>query len=378
MAAYAWVLQGKVTGPRTLLLDQSGTHINAIAATNRWFIVVDAGSNLWDAIRPSMRWDHLDKPCGEHNILTAIAVAHDDKRIALACTGVGIRIVDLESGRQLSKDAPNTAADELVWSPDGHRLATRSDGAIRVWRGPLLVTSIPEPGGGGLWWDSASAVGGELYGELAEWSVPEGVKHPDRVELRSERTARSPHGEIIAASRVMSGTVDQVTILRGDRRDTFDLPDTKIDWIDGLAISDSGAHAVLWRGQYNGKPGTEVIAIDVATHAIQLATGTITAAAIDDATLVTASAGGELVRRAGGAAKKLGDHGGDVTALAIRGDLVTAGGTDGTISVWSLARGALGTLRGHTAAIRALAISSDGTHLASTAADGTLTWDLSP
>jgi WD40 repeat protein len=85
-----------------------------------------------------------------------------------------------------------------------------------------------------------------------------------------------------------------------------------------------------------------------------------------------------VIWRDGGPPKPLGEVPGGVTALAVSHGVVAAGGRDGEIALWAADGTALGKLAGHTAPIRALAFAPDGLHLASTASDGTLVWDLTP
>jgi len=384
MTAYGWVVKGKTAGKRMLLLDQSGTHIKAIAATNKWFVVVDAGGNILAASRPSMRWRHLDKPCGEYpNYFMAMAVAHDDKRIAVACTGVGVRLFDLQTGKPLSKDSTTSAGNIVAWSPSGAQLATlASDGPIQIWRGANLATRLADAGGTSLWWSSETELAGGKDGELTAWTIADGKAHqvaPPRHVSQPESggyIVHSPHGEIVTAAIRIADDIDELTIVRGGSEKKLELP-AGAHWIDGLAINDAGSRAVLWRGQYNGEPASQVFEIDVASGTVEVHDGACTAAAVGDDLTIIARTSGAIERRSKAGVKELGQHGG-VTALAVAHDVVASGDADGAISLWSTAGGSLGTLSGATSAIRALAFTRDGTHLASTGADGTIVWDLTP
>jgi hypothetical protein len=370
MMAYGWVVKGNKAGKRILLLDQSGTHIDGVAVTNKWFVVADAGGNVWTADRPKMVWGHIEKPCGDYpNVFMAMAIANDDNRIAVACAGVGIRIYDITNNRLLTKDHPNSGASRVAWSPSGEQVATVVDetGPIRIWRGSSVVATI-DATPGEVWWTSET----ELVGsDLTTWTIPSGVAKPPAQPLGGV-VARSPHGEIVAAHR--AGTVD---VIKGASQTTLKLPATTFDWIDGVAIDDSGTHAVVWRGQYNGAPATEVVEIDLTSNKIDSYPAASTVVAVGDGFVVIADPSGELNLRRHGVVTKLGNHG-KVTALVVHHDVVVAGGDDGKIWLSSTAGKSLGVLAGHGAAVTGLAFAPDGNHLASTATDGTLEWDLTP
>jgi WD40 repeat protein len=371
MMAFGWVVKGNKAGKRIMLLDQSGTRIDGVAVTNKWFVVADAGGNVWTADRPKMVWGHIEKPCGEYpNVFMAMAVANDDNRIAVACAGVGIRIYDINNNRLLTKDHPNSGASRVVWSPSGEQVATTiyDTGPIRIWRGSTLVATI-DASPSWVWWSSET----ELVGsDLTTWTIPSGVAKPPAKPLDGV-VARSPHGELVSAHR--AGTVD---VIKGASQTTLKLPATTFDWIDGVAIDDAGTHAVVWRGQYNGEPGTEVVEIDLTSNTIDHYPALSTAVAIGDGFVVIADPTGELNLRRHGVVTKLGNHGAKVTALAVHRDVVVAGGDDGKITLWSTDGKALGALTGHGAPVTGLAFAPDGNHLASTATDGTLQWDLTP
>ena len=360
MTAFGWIPKGK---KRILLLDQSGTHIDGVAVTNKWFAVADAGGTVWTADRPKMTWGHIEKPCGEYpNAFAAMAIANDDHRIAVACYGVGIRIFDIDTNRLLTKDLPNSAADRVRWSPSGDWLATSSGdrGPIRLWRGTTLVRRIDSDAR--PWWISDT----ELLGnDGTRWKVPSG--EATEPPTRAYFNARSPNGVTLNVERdgaVMFGTTK------------LQLPASKLEWIASTAIDNAGVHAVVRRGQYNGHPTSEVIELDVAANKVDSFAMTTTAAAIGDGFIVIAAPDGELALRRHGALTKLGSHGSKVTSLAIWHDVVAAGGEDGRITLWSAAGTALGTLTAHTVAVEGLAFTPDGKRLASTAADGTLIWAL--
>jgi len=303
---------------------------------------------------------------------------HVEARIAIACLDTGIRVLDLATGKQLTKLGTTSAATGVAWSPSGDRLATRDGtGKIRVWRGAEVAAAIEPETEGALWWQSADELGGTEHGLVMSWTIADRAPHPRKPKLEG-RAAHSPHGELVLAHRTYRDT-DEVAVVRGGKPAPVELPETKHDWIDALAIDDAGAHTVPTRGEYNGQPALELIEIDVAAANAKLTELTTPAAAIGDGgAIAVASKTGSVTVRSGGQSKTLGEVPGGVTTLAISHGVVTAGGRDGSISLWAADGAALGKLAGHTAPIRALAFAPDGLHLASTASDGTRTWDLTP
>lgn len=97
MSVFAWTLPAKGKPKKgTLLLDATGVHVKAIAAGTKWFLAVDAGSALVRMRRPGKRIDRIEHPCGaEGTDVTALALAHDESQVAVACTDGVIRLVAL-------------------------------------------------------------------------------------------------------------------------------------------------------------------------------------------------------------------------------------------------------------------------------------------
>ncbi|HEY4180327.1 MAG TPA: WD40 repeat domain-containing protein [Kofleriaceae bacterium] len=373
MVAWGWTVKGKAA-KRELLLDQSGTHIKAIGASDKWFVVIGADGDIWTEKRPGKKWLPIQHPCGENDVPTALALAHDDKRVAVSCTTIGIRIFDLETGDQLTKDGVNTAASLLAWSPTGDRLAIRDATSIRVWKDNAQITKLDATESRSLWWVDANQLGGTERGVVSTWSVDDNQSHPGTLE--AEVAAQSPHGEILVAKRQTDGP-NAVTLVRGDKHTPITLPDSKWEWLDGVAIDTSGTHALVWRGQYNGEPALQLYWIDLATLKISAVEDKITAAALGAGGYAMATVGGTVLWNAGKPVT-LGKHTSEVTALAISHDVIAAGGKDGAITFWTTSGTNLGRLPAHTSALRAIAFAPDGKHLATTAADGTKLWNLTP
>ncbi|HEY4057913.1 MAG TPA: WD40 repeat domain-containing protein [Kofleriaceae bacterium] len=373
MMAWGWVIKGK-TAKRQLLLDQRGTHIKAVGVSDKWFVVIGADGDIWKEKRPTTKWLPIQHPCGESEMPTALALAHDDARIAVSCTTIGVRIFDLETGEQLTKDGVTTAASLLAWSPTGDRLAIRDTTSIRVWKDNAQIASLEASTGRALWWVDDAQLGGLEHGVLTTWTLADKQAHATTTEAGV--AAHSTHGDTLIASRSYSGP-NQVALLRGTQVVPISLPESKWDWLDGVAIDASGTHGLLWRGQYNGEAALELYAIDLVALKIATVEDKITAAAIGEGGYAMATEGGGVTWTAT-APVKLGKLTTEVTVVAVSHGIVAAGGKDGSVTFWSTQGEKLGTLAAHTSAVSAIAFAPDGKHLATSAAEGTKVWNLSP
>jgi len=107
MAVHVWTLKnGKASKPK-LLLDATGVHVKATAAGKKWFLAVDANSELLRMKRPSMKIDTVKHPCSKTEgdgvavtaidrvAVTAIALSRDEMQLAVACTDGRIRLIRL-------------------------------------------------------------------------------------------------------------------------------------------------------------------------------------------------------------------------------------------------------------------------------------------
>jgi len=366
MVAYLWVVKGKAAGRRQLMLDQSGTHIKAIAATNKWFAVIGADGDIWKAMRPGMKWVPIEKPCGEGEYPTAMAITNDDTRVAVACTNLGMRMFELASGKRIGKDGTRSIADMLAWSPSSDSLATRDQTSIKIWKAGALVTTIQANEGRALWWQSAAELGGIENGALATWTL-DGKKTDTKID--AEVAARSAHGEIVVAHRQYDKG-PAFAVVRDGKETPIELPESKWDWLDGVAVDDAGTRATLWRGQYNGQPALEVDEIDLASGKATAQAMKVTAVTLD----ATANTDGILAWKG----KQIAVFVTEATAIAVTKNMIAVGDVDGAIRLWSTTGIERGKLAGHSGKIRALAFAPDGVHLASSASDGTKIWDLSP
>jgi WD40 repeat protein len=250
-------------------------------------------------------------------------------------------------------------------------------GPLRVWRDAKLVTTIADAAGDALWWPSATELAGTNDGQPVIWTVADGVAHKQDASLEGGWRAHGAQVDVVA--RPADNAVDhaRLTVVRNRALTTIALPDPKLDRIYQLSIDANGTRVALSRG-HDRDAGSEVTEVDLPSGHVESYAYPTAALVVGNGFVVLAKPDGEIdVRDRDGAVRTLGHHA-NVTELALSGDVVAAGSIDGTITLWSISRGSLGTLTGHTAMIRALAFAPDGHHLASTASDGTRVWDLSP
>ncbi|KAE9375280.1 WD40 repeat-like protein [Stipitochalara longipes BDJ] len=123
--------------------------------------------------------------------------------------------------------------------------------------------------------------------------------------------------------------------------------------------------------------GTCVISQYVSTTAVE---ALFTASQFTDNYIIIALDNGEInVFDIYGTRKRmLSSSGGAVWALAVQGDMLASGGTDGLIEIWDLATGEhQQTLQGHTSTVRALVILSGSKRIISASRDTKIrVWDV--
>lgn len=389
MNAEAWMMRDGVPSNKPIeVLDASGTRVDDIAANDTAFYAVWAGQSVRVVQRPYMRAKMIDHVCGEAGSGTgieAMAAPHAGPRLAIACVGMGIRIVDGPSGNEIQVAAPSSAGTSLAWSPKGDRLAIRDvTGVMRVWTGDTPSAKIKADYGDGVWWQSEGELGALSGNAVTFFKIADGSSTVDTDPQTGpviERVAQSAHGELMYAWRP-HGRDNKVRI-RGGKE--IELPMGK-DWMNGAAIDGSATHAIVWRGDNSGTPTSEVAEVDVAkgTAAVVAVDAVQKAVALgDNGVWVAAEEGGIFAHTFGvKGEKKLSDTGKGplkdpkVTAIAVNGDVVAVGLADGRVALILLDGSDRGILPAHDAAVTALAFSPDGKRLASSSDDGTRVFAL--
>lgn len=242
----------------------------------------------------------------EHDAsVNAVAFSPDDLLIATASADGTARVWDATNGFLQHVLKHNSPVSRVVFSPDGHFLATDGDGTVRVWdlsAGSELMT---------------------LTGDVGPSYTP----------------AYSPDGSRLASS-ALNGTAqvwdlitgDAAVVLRGHQRAVMDVAYSS----DGSAIATASADgtARLWDAK-TGEP-LRSYAGGAALHAVSLSP--------DDSRIAAAVAGGVIQvwdTETGQELVSLAGHRGDVTdvAFAPDGDHLLTSATDGTTRVWDISVG---------------------------------------
>ncbi|MEL7672419.1 MAG: CARDB domain-containing protein [Chloroflexota bacterium] len=267
-----------------------------------------------------------------------------------------IRLWDTATGQTINTlTGHGDRVTGVVYSPDGSRLVSGSwDGTVRLWDvasgqqigmfehgaeintvaisfdGTRVAAGGLNPEGGGLdgrirAWDLGSSA---LVGEIATYGVVSGIDFigTDLIAVGSAGKSCSQGGDGVELYSLSSG--EPALALEGDS-----------GWINGLAVSADGA-LIAGTGQMELCGGNGAVWVwNSGTGQLQITLDTGGGSA---ATAVTFGASGQIV---------------------------AAGGEDGTVRVWSTGSPApLAALGGHNA-VTSVAISPDGTLLASGGSD---------
>jgi WD40 repeat protein len=356
-----------------------------VAVTKDRFIAIDAYGSLVTRVRPLMHEKSLDRPCADDNSATAIAVANAGPRVVLQCEHGGLRVVDLDTGARVDAPHLDTSARAVAWSPDGTHLATRDyRGTIHVWTaaGDKLLRTIATRGyqEQSLSWLSNDELAGAQEEKPFAWKVADGSERKlEGVgdDLATHATAAGGGRTLIAAiSNDRNGVADHVFVLGAGE---IEVPGSQLFWIHGISIDDAGEHAVMWRSSDSGHADQEVVELDVTHKTSKVIKTEVHTAVMGPRAAWLAGSGHAIVRHdPDGSTHAVGELPDAVTALAVHGDIVAAGAADGTLALFSMAGAPLATAHAHDSTIFGLGFAPDGMHLASTANDGTLIWDLTP
>ncbi len=353
-------------------------------------------------------------------IASAVAFAPDGGRLAaIGGENDPIRVWNLKhaSARPVALGGSTGAAEALLFSPDGRRVAATVDGTLRIWRasggGPF---ELGEPRGVtplAFSPDGHRLFTGDSYGVLAVWATG---RRSDPLQLHGHA------GGVRAATLMRDGHLVSVgedgTVRTWDVGGPYDPtvvhPHKGLVHVarfspDGRYVASGGydGSVRVWPATGAGTPrvlpGHEGMVLDAefAPDDVHLATldtsGAVqiwnwhtgrreAAFTVKAATrlaystagdrLLASGPGGVTVRAAAGTAARTATMAGPARAGAAfspDGTRVVAGAEDGTVRVYRSSDGRpLLTFRGHDGPVAGVAYSPDGTHIASLGVDGTI------
>ena len=321
------------------------------------------GVQLWDVTASQMRFtlpvsDTIDA-------LPAQSVAFSpDGRILATDSGGDILLFDTVTGKTAHTLNQGADVQQLVFSPDGQRLAAADREGLQLWNlngsDPLWAA---EGSGGGL---TFSMDGQQLFAGEAAWDVATGQLIRTLIPNSSaNHIGYRPDGQMAATADLT--VVSQWDMLTGENLGV--LLDTQAL---GTTIAFSPDNRLVATHNINN----QIVLIDTATGAKRISfvgpPGSITKIAF--------STDGELLAASGGNAVWVWDvnsserlyilegHTDLITDLAISGDnrRLASGSYDTTVRIYDLASGQhINTLVGHEAEVNTVAFSPDGRFLAS-------------
>jgi WD40 repeat protein/predicted Ser/Thr protein kinase len=412
----------------------------------------DRSVRVWDAETGravSAAWGHV-------GAVRCLAFSPDGSRVASSGEDGAVRLWDPDTGEERATYLGHTRpVRALGFQSDGSRLATAGDDAtVKVWdlanpppsrvlpghRYPVGALAFRSDCGG-----LASLGVVDMFeegGELRTWELPSGRPSLIVPEERPSSVAYDPHARLVIAARdgarVRDGASGHVIVpITGqmdfsravvspdgallatgsdalaygvDLRDAstgrvvrrLEAPDNRSRrdaTISGLAFSPDGRTVVAcWGNDYEWRDRGAVRCWDVATgHVIWTHPGQregyhVVAFLPDGRSLVVAAGvsvnseqpGDVVVLRAsdGYTLRRLRGHSRPVLTVAVSpdGSRIASGGPDRSIKLWDADGGTeVLTLRGHEGAVRSLAFTPDGTALASGGDDRVIRlWDSAP
>ena len=349
-----------------VLLDELFESTDLISPDGKTFATVDDKGTifLWEALTGNRRGTFR----GHKGKVSALAFSPDGKRLASGTHGE-IRLWDVALQRELltfSKQTNKVLA--LVFLADGKTLASvDKDGTLRLWDADTgeLRTSftrlIENPKAVAFSPNGTILAAGNWAGNLQAWETATGREIFSRLTAHIgvvSTLAFTPNGETIASGG-WDGTFRVWDVATRVLQLSNQVGRATANW--ELALSTDG---YIFTG---GSPWELVVSVDGSTFA-----GGIPADA--DATIqvwdaVTGNQKTSLVPK---------HIGGEwVLAISPDGTQLASGGRDGKIFIMETDTGEeLVSLTGHTSGINTLVFSPDGTHLASSGRDGKIRlWD---
>jgi len=374
--------QGNVNGVR---FSPDGTRI----VSGSW----DGTIKIWDA----KTGEQLLSVQAHDARIYDVALDPSGKRIASVGNDRTVKLWDSSTGDELmTLRGHAVAVTSVAFSPDGKRLVSASgDGTVKVWDAAVDHEYVRIPAGGITWQGVSFSPDGN--GVLSGSRDPgQFVRVWDRwtgTELMTLRGSEndtiacaefSPDGKRIFAGQIRRGTVwdantrEQLTSLHADKGCVL------------ATFSPDGKVLATWEADWSGEPHDNTIVLRDAQTGVELMSLAGHEAEVqavefspDGRRLASADLGGTINQWSveTGGRLLVWRHEGGVLAMAISSDgsrLATSGtAMDRTIEVWDAQTGArVMTLRGHDAEIWSVAFSPNGKRIVSGSKDRTVRiWD---
>ncbi|HMV46628.1 MAG TPA: caspase family protein [Blastocatellia bacterium] len=320
---------------------------------------------------------------GHTGPVTALAFNADNKTLASASADRSIKLWDAATSQNTQTLPQTNIPTTLAFSPAGNSLASGSlDSAVQLWNLPQTAPSqVSNLKSGRIVALSFSADGKELLAASYERIVKrfdvatrrelQTLSEPDRLE-KYETLAFSPDSQTLA---LCPGTRD-IEVRKLSAFAEVTKLSSRANPVQAVAFSNDGR----WFAIGNRDTSATLWDVNAGRLTANFAgnTGSVNAVAFgsDSQTLATGSQSG-IVRlfNVVGANETANwqAHEDSVNALLFADDKLVTGSSDQSIKVWNAAtRNQIVKLSGHTAEVRALAVSADGKWLASGAADGAI------